>query len=189
MKTIYTVCFILALNSTLLAQGEMNKVSQIMISSMCGGLMSNNDTEKAVFQYDPTNNQFLMTTDVYEITYDGLENDPSKFETEEDGIPFMLTTKLEIPGLEFKTSADNGDIFQFNCEVSCNNKKLTIPVTFTFFYAPVIAESNLDGAPIHSFRLDFSFSFKPSDLDLALSHDCNQIVVKAQDTIMNTTER
>ncbi len=189
MKTIYTLSFILAFHSLSLAQVQMNKATEIMISSLCDGNLSNNDTEQAVFQYDQTNNQFVMMTDMYEITYEGLENDPSKFETEEDGIPLMLITKLEIPDLEFKTSADNGDTFQFNCEVSCNNKILTIPVTFTFFYAPIVAESNMDGAPIHSFRLDFSFTFKPSDLDLALSHNCNQIVVKVQDTMLNTTER
>ncbi len=165
--------------------GQMKQASPIAMACVCGGEMCLWDNEKAIINYDERTNYLDLRSDVYEITAAGMKPDSVLFDRELDGLPFFMNTRLSIPDLDFKTSADNGQEFTFMCELKCNGIEKKIPVRFMYFYSPRIAESNLNGASLCNFRLNFMMSFAPSDFKLNVKTGCNEIVIKVQDALLN----
>ncbi len=165
--------------------GQMRQSTPILIACVCGGEMCLWDNERGIVNYNERTNNLELNTDIFEITAEGMTPDSVLFETEDDGLTFLMHTHLSIPDLDFKSSADNGQEFTFMSEIKCNGIDKKIPVRYKYFYAPRVAESNLNGAPLCNFRLDFMLSFAPSDFNLKVKNGCNEIVIKVQDALLN----
>lgn len=166
-------------------EAQMKQTSPGIFACVCGGEICLWDNEKTIINYNERTNSLDLRTDIFEITFDGMEPDSSHFETETDGLLFLISTHLSIPDLDFKSSADNGQTFTFNTDVKCNGMEKKIPVKFTYFFAPRVAESNLNDAPLCNFRLNFMISFTPSDFNLKVKKGCNEIIFKVQDAYLN----
>jgi len=179
---------LLCLLSPALLKSQMKQTSHVVFSNVCGGQMSAWDHEKAIVNYNTSNNTLEVKSDIYEMTYELLQSGERQYNEDNDGMPITINAKFSIPDLEFKTSADNGETHTFNTEIKCNGIEKKIAITYIFIYAPRVAESNLNGAPLCSFRLDFAINIDPKDFNLNMPKGCDEIVMKVQDALLNKIE-
>ncbi len=182
-KEIILVLMMAAVSGRAFAQSK--QATHISLSAVCSGQLSNWDNERAVLNFNTSSQTFTMISDLYEMTEANKNRDGFSSNEDFDGLPISLNTRLSINNLDFKTSANNGETFVFNTLVKCNGREISIPATYTFFYAPRVAENNLNGAPLCSFRLDFVLSIQPKDFGLEPEEGCNEIVLKVQDGLLN----
>jgi hypothetical protein len=167
------------------ANAQMKQATHISMSNVCQGNLAHWDNEQAVLNFNTSSQTLSMISDVYEITAEYLGKESSGFSEDINGMSVSISTKLSIADLDFKTSADNGETFVFNTLVSLNGKEKSLPVRYSFLYAPRVAESNLNGAPLCSFRIDFSISIDPLDFGITVPEGCNEIIIKVQDGLLN----
>lgn len=169
---------------TIPAISQSRQATHISVSAICNGQLSFWDHETAILKYSQSTHIMTMTTDLFEIT-----DDYTRYEHEDDrdvnGIPLSLTTNLAIDGLDFKSAKNNGETFTFPAQITCNGITKTINVTYTLIYAPRVAGSDLNDAPLCSFRLDATINLRANDFKLDMSRGCDDLVIRVQDGLLN----
>ncbi|HEY8405160.1 MAG TPA: hypothetical protein VIK71_11170 [Flavobacteriales bacterium] len=183
MKTrlLITLFIVFASWNTLSAQDLRYSTAQFSVS--CPSF-NDADKEKALAMYNPTTHVLRLSTDILEV----VDNKPpldTAFSDERDGIPLALTVKIDIPGIEFKSAKNNGEEYVFQTLISCNGVERTLPVTYKYIHAPVVAQQS----SAVNFRLGFVIHLNHSDFGLILPKDCSDIVMKVQDAWLNRTNQ
>jgi hypothetical protein len=166
-----------------LATAQMKQTTTIGLSTICNTTLSDWDNERAVVEFNPSRQTLEMSTDVLEILDNKSMPGDQEFIEEADGMPLKISVQMEIPDLDFKTSADNGQTFKFDTVISCNGVSSTQNVTYIFFYAPLGTQR--DNSPLIPFRFDFVISIDPTTFGLDIANGCNEIVLKVQDALLN----
>lgn len=163
---------------------QTRQASPISLSLACDDKLGDWDHERSVITFNTASQQMVLVSDLLEVLdkkagFDLANNDDF------NGMPVEINCKMSIPDLDFKSSANNGETFSFATVVKCNGIEKSYNVPYTFFFAPRVAESNMNGAPLCQFRVDFILSFSPSDFNLPAPEDCDEIVIKVQDALLN----
>jgi len=167
------------------AISQTKQETKIGLSTVCGNELADSDVEPAIINFNASTQNLELLTDVFEVLDNKNIATEMEFSEEVNGMPMRMTTQFQVPDLDFKTSADNGQTFTFASIVSCNGKDVQMNVPFTFFYAPQVGQR--DNSPTTSFRFDFALSLDPTLFNLDLANGCNEIVIKVQDAILNKT--
>jgi hypothetical protein len=161
---------------------QMKISSTISLIEICSGKITDWDHERAMISYNPASHALELTSDIFEAI-DSRNTDHDDLIPQVDGKSLKTTTNLQISDLDFKTAADNGQSFTFDTQIFCNDHSYSTRVTYTFYYAPVVSQS--DSATIGSFRLDFEITLEPEKLGLNLPEGCTVISLKITDGLIN----
>jgi hypothetical protein len=183
MKTRLLTTLLIVFTSWNTISSQDLRYSTAQFSIACPSL-NDMDREKALVLYNPTTHELRLTTDILEV----IDNKPSldtTFSEELDGMPLALSVKIDIPEIEFKSAKHNGEEYVFQTLITCNGIEQTLPVTYTYIFAPVVAQQT----SALNFRLGFVVHLNPMDFGLVLEHDCTDIVMKVQDAWLNRTSQ
>jgi hypothetical protein len=183
MKTRLLTTLLIVFTSWNTLSSQDLRYSTAQFSVACPSL-NDMDREKALVVYNPTTHELRLTTDILEV----LDNKPpldTTFSEERDGMPLTLVVKIDIPEIEFKSAKHNGEEYVFQTLISCNGFEQTLPVTYKYIFAPVVAQQTT----AVNFRLGFVIYLNPSDFGLVLQSDCSDIVMKVQDAWLNRTNQ
>lgn len=181
MKTRLLTTLFIVFSSWSISSAQDLRYSTAQFSIVCPSL-NDSDREKALALYNPTTHELRLTTDILEV----IDNKPpldTAFSEERDGMPLKLTVKIDIPEIEFMSSKNNGEEYTFQTLIDCNGYQQTLPVTYTFIFAPVVAQQ----ATAINFRLGFVVHLNTVDFGLVLQKECADIVMKVQDAWLNRT--
>jgi len=161
---------------------QMKQASSVSFLEMCNGEIHDWDHENATINFNVSTQTLELITDIKEAIDNITPNDGANFE-QVNGIPLTMSVHFEIPDLEFKTSSDNGSSFTAETEIKCNGHKIIERVTYTFFFAPIVAQR--DAAALCNFRLDFTVALDIKALDLHVDQTCTQVLMKVPDALLN----
>jgi hypothetical protein len=179
-----TLFFLALLISAFMSSAQTRQASPISLSLACDDKLGDWDHERSVITFNTASQQMVLVSDLIEILdkkagFDLANNDDI------NGLPVEINCKMSISDLDYKSSANNGETFPFATVVKCNGMEKSYNVPYTFFFAPRVAESNMNGAPLCQFRVDFILSFSPADFNLPAPEGCDEIVIKVQDALLN----
>ena len=168
-----------------MAFAQFRQASHISQSVVCGEEISDWVNEDALLFFNTSTQDFRMTTDLGELLSSTSDSSSVTF-FEPGDLPVVVTTRLAIPGLDFKSAANNGESYIFNARVTVNGVTKEIPIQFIFLFAPKVSEA-LNGAPTCPYRIEFSFDIRLEDFNLSYggSKNCSIAHIKVQEGLLN----
>lgn len=161
------VISVLTLLCSVTCFAQSKQATHISISGICNGQVSFWDNETAILNFNSNSQLLTITSDLFEITEDFTRYEQPD-NRDLNGIPVTMSTNLSIDGLDFKSAKNNGETYNFQTQVTCNGITKSIPATYTLIYAPRVAGSDLNDAPLCGFRLDVSITLDAEDFKLEM---------------------
>lgn len=161
---------------------QMKQASSVSFLEMCNGEIHDWDHENAIINFNVSTQTLELSTDIKEAIDDISPSEGGNFE-QSNGVPISLIAHFNIPDLEHKTSSDNGTTYTVETEIKCNGITTFQKVTYTFFFAPIVAQK--DAAPLCNFRLDFTVSIDIAKMNLHADKTCTNILMKVPDALLN----
>lgn len=180
IKQIVFILFTLSPSFQIFAQ--MKQASSVSFVEICNSEIHDWDHENAIINFNVSTQTLELKTDILEVVDNSTPSEGGNFE-QKNGMPFSMTAQFQIPDLEFRTASDNGTTFTVETEINCNGRKIVEKVTYTFFFAPIVAQR--DAATLCNFRLDFTVAINIKALDLHADQTCTQILMKVPDALLN----
>lgn len=178
----YFFLIIAAMGLSIHSSAQLKQASSVSFLEMCNGEIHDWDHENAIINFNVSTQMLELTTDIKEAIDNISPSEGGNFE-QSNGIPLTLNAQFQIPDLEFKSAADNGTSYTIESTIKCNGHTTIQKVTYTFFFAPVVAQR--DAAALCNYRLDFTVSIDIKALDLHAEQTCTQVLMKVPDALLN----